>query len=105
MEAQRGGQGGGGGGGDKAHDEDLADRFELETDKLKNQYESVRRSQEQSGRQELDETMERLRRLASRQQQENERMQRMADPLRDRLGPTQSGGGGSPQPDLAWPAD
>jgi uncharacterized protein DUF4175 len=104
MQVQMGGQGGGGGG-DKARAEDLADLFELETDKLKNQYESVRRSQEQSGRQELDETMERLRRLASRQQQENERMQRMADALRDRLGQNGSGGGGSGQRDLARQAE
>ncbi|HEV8358308.1 MAG TPA: DUF4175 family protein [Gemmatimonadales bacterium] len=110
MQVQMGGGGGGGGGGDQARAEDLADLFELETDKLKNQYESVRRGQDQSARHELDETAERLRRLASRQQQENERMQRMADALRERTsgqgaGGSGQGGGGSAQRELARQAE
>ena len=110
MQVQMGGQGGGGGGRDQARAEDLADLFELETDKLKNQYESVRRSEEQSTRQQLDETMERLRRLASRQQQENERMQRMAEALRERTsgqgaGSGGQGAGGSAQRELARQAE
>ncbi|HEU5218954.1 MAG TPA: hypothetical protein VFU23_09855, partial [Gemmatimonadales bacterium] len=53
--------------------------------------------QQRTAQQELDETAERLKRLASRQQQENERMQRMADALRDRMGQQGSGGGGGGQ--------
>ena len=58
--------------------EDLADLFELQTDKLRNQYEAVQQSSQQAAQQEVDETLERLKQLASRQQQENERLQRMA---------------------------
>jgi hypothetical protein len=95
VQVQLGQQGGGGGGGgQQSRAEDLADLFELETDKLQNQYESVQQEQQQSAQQELDETAERLKRLASRQQQENERMQRMADELRNRMGQQNSGGGG-----------
>ena len=94
VQVQMGQQGGGGGGGQQSRAEDLADLFELETDKLQNQYESVQQEQQQSAQQELDETAERLKRLASRQQQENERMQRMADELRNRMGQQNSGGGG-----------
>jgi uncharacterized protein DUF4175 len=86
--------GGGGGGGNNARAEDLADLFDLETDKLRNQYESVQRGQSQSAEQEIDEAAERLRQLASRQQQENERMQRAAEELRNRTGAQSSGGGG-----------
>jgi hypothetical protein len=94
VQVQLGEQGGGGGGGGQSRAEDLADLFELETDKMQNQYESVQQEQQQSAQQELDETAERLKRLASRQQQENERMQRMADELRNRMGQQNSGGGG-----------
>lgn len=98
--------GGGGSGGGQERAEDLADLFQLETDKLRNQYESVQRESEQSAERELDETMERLRQLASRQQQENERMQRMAEALRDRLGrPSSAGGGGGAQRELARQAE
>jgi hypothetical protein len=94
VQVQLGQQQGGGGGGQQSRAEDLADLFELETDKLQNQYESVQQEQQQTAQQELDETAERLKRLASRQQQENERMQRMADELRNRMGQQNSGGGG-----------
>jgi hypothetical protein len=95
-------EGGGGGGAGQERAEDLADLFELETDKLRNQYEAVRRESQQSAERELDETMERLRQLASRQQQENERMQRMAEALRERLGrQAGAGGGGGSQRELA----
>ncbi len=104
-----GGSGGGGGGGrNNARAEDLADLFELETDKLRNQYESVQRSQTQSAEQEIDEAAERLRQLASRQQQENERMQRAAEELRARTGQQSGGGGGgggSGQRELARQAE
>ncbi len=81
---------GGGGGGGQAPElsEDLADLFELELDKLKNQYETVQRGERQQTEQEVDEAMQRLRELARRQQQENERMRRQ-------LGSPQAGGGSS----------
>ena len=96
VQIQRGQGGGGGGAGAQREAEDLADLFELETDKLKNQYESVQRDNGQQAEKQLDETAERLRRLANRQQQENERMQRAADAMRNRQ-PQSGGGGGSGQ--------
>jgi hypothetical protein len=95
FQQQQGGGGGGGGGSPNA--EDLADLFELELDKLRNQYETVQRGQqEQGGAQsdEVDETLERLRELARRQQQENERMRQLS-----RAGG--ASGGNSSQRDLA----
>lgn len=95
VQVQFGGGGGGGGGGaNRSRAEDLADLFELENDKLRNQYESVQRERSQAARQELDEIAERLRQLAARQQQENERMQRAAEALRNRAGQASGGGGG-----------
>jgi hypothetical protein len=93
VQVSMGQNGGGGGGGQQQQNADeLADLFELETDKLRNQYESVQRESGEQAERQLDETLEKLRRLASRQQQENERMERMADALRNRS--QQSGGGG-----------
>lgn len=70
-------QGGGGGqGGPDA--EDLADLFELELDKLRNQYETVQRSQQETADNQVDETLERVRELARRQEQELERQRRRA---------------------------
>jgi hypothetical protein len=67
----------GGGGGDANNDaENLADLFELETDKLQNQYETLERGEERQRQRQMDETLERLRQLAARQQQETERLQR-----------------------------
>lgn len=88
--------GGGGGGGQAASAEDLADLFELELDKLRNQYETVQRGQQQSLDNEVDEALQRLQELARRQQQENERMKRQANRLR-----SQGGGGGANQRELA----
>jgi hypothetical protein len=96
FQQQQGG-GGGGGGGNSPNAEDLADLFELELDKLRNQYETVQRGEQQEqGAQsdEVDETLERLRELARRQQQENERMRQLS-----RAGG--STGGQSSQRDLA----
>ena len=90
--------GGGGGGGQQASAEDLADLFELELDKLRNQYETVERGQQQSVDNEVDEALQRLQELARRQQQENERMRRQADRLRT---PGGGGGGGANQRELA----
>jgi hypothetical protein len=98
-------QGGGGGGGEGADPEDLADLFELETDRMRNQYEAVQQQSDASPEREVDEVLERLRQLASRQQQENERLQRQAEAMRDRMGREASGGGGGAQRDLARQAE
>ncbi len=63
----------GGGSGAQTNAEDLADLFELELNKLKNQYETVQRGEEQARDQKVDEAMEKLKELARRQQQLNER--------------------------------
>ncbi|GIW51221.1 MAG: hypothetical protein KatS3mg081_0576 [Gemmatimonadales bacterium] len=72
-------QGGGGGGGSMASAEELADLFDLELDKLRNQYERVERGRREAGNAELDAVMEKLRELAQRQQQENERLRAWAE--------------------------
>ncbi|MCH7532982.1 MAG: DUF4175 family protein [Gemmatimonadetes bacterium] len=87
-------QGGGGGGGQQAA-EDLADLFELELDKLKNQYETVRRGQQQQSDNDVDELIEQLKELARRQEQEAERQRRRAQAQQG------SAGGGQAQRDLA----
>src|SRR5262249_35166607 len=76
VASQRGG--GGGGGGQNQLAEDLADLFELELDKLANQYEMQQRAEQQSGDKRLDELLEKLKELARRQQQEAERQRRLA---------------------------
>ncbi len=68
-----GGGGGGGGGAPSPQSEDLARLFELEMDKLRNQYETVEQRQRRSADDEVDEVMERLAELARRQEQENAR--------------------------------
>jgi hypothetical protein len=76
--------GGGGGGGGQPQTEDLADLFELQRERLGNQYETLQRGQadeEQQQNEQVDATAERLRQLAARQQQENERARRKADSL------------------------
>ena len=65
--------GGGGGGGQSQMAEDLADLFELELDKLANQYEMQQRAEQQASDQQIDELAEKLKELARRQQQEAER--------------------------------
>ena len=89
-------QGGGGGGGSAPNAEDLADLFELELDKLRNQYETVEQGQREQTQQGVDATLERLRELARRQEQEVER-QRRAQAQRN----AQGGGSGSAQRELA----
>src|SRR3954470_13328484 len=93
VRVSMGGEGGGGAGQQRA--EDLADLFELNREKLRNQYESVQRGREQQQQadQQIDEASERLKRLASRLQQENERAQRKADSLNQRMGASGSSGG------------
>jgi Domain of unknown function (DUF4175) len=70
--------GGGGGGAQSALADDLADLFELELDKLANQYEVQQRAEQQGNEQKVDQLVEKLKELARRQQQEMERQRRMA---------------------------
>jgi hypothetical protein len=61
--------------------EELAELFELELDKQRNQYEQVQRNQQQQVDDQIDETLQKLQELARRQQQENERLRaRAGDP-------------------------
>ncbi len=95
-------QGGGGGRGQQGPSaEDLADLFELETDKLRNQYETVQRSQQETADQEVDELLEKLRELSRRQEQELERQQRRAAAQQG----GQSGGGSDAARALAEEAE
>ena len=71
-------QGGQGGGGSPERQEELAELFEMELDRLKNQYETFRRSRQQASSDRVDEMLERLRDLARRQEQEAERQRRQA---------------------------
>lgn len=98
RQVQMGQQGGGGGGGDGASAEELADLFDLEMDRLRNQYESVERGQQRQTEQQTDEALEKLRELARRQQQENERQ-------RARAAGDQAAGGAEGQRRLAQEAE
>jgi hypothetical protein len=88
MDRQPGGGGGGGGGGRSAAADELADLFQLEADKLRNQYETFRQSQQQSADNKVDEMLERLKELSRRQEQEAERQRQLAGNRQ------QAGGGG-----------
>jgi hypothetical protein len=94
-----GGEQGGGGGGAQA--EELADLFELELDKLRNQYETVQRGAQEQADQQVDEALQRLQELARRQEQENERMRQRGARAANQSG----GGGGGSQRDLAAEAE
>jgi hemoglobin len=59
---------GGGGGGGQREQQELAGLFELELDKMKNQYETVQRAQQQQAEQQKSEAERRLEELARRQQ-------------------------------------
>ena len=91
--------GGGGGAGRNQAAEDLADLFELELDKLQNQYETIQRGQQQQADDTIDEMMERLRELARRQEREAERQRRLA------RGQQSAQGGGAGQRALAEEAE
>jgi len=96
------GRGGGGAGNQQSNAEDLADLFELDADKLRNQYETVERgTQQQQADNQVDETAEKLKQLASRLQQENERLK---NGMRGQPG-QQSGSGGASQRQLADEAE
>jgi len=94
-------QGGGGGGGGGQMAQDLADLFEMELDKMANQYETRQQASQQQSDQKLDELLEKLKELARRQEQEAERQRRRAA-----LGQQASGNGsGQSQRDLAEQAE
>lgn len=76
VSAQNGG-GGGGGGQQSALAQELADLFELELDRLANQYETADRAMQQNADQQIDELLEKLKELARRQEQEAERLRRL----------------------------
>ena len=90
-------QQGGGGGGGQQQDRDLSDLFELEVDRMANQYQMRQQAAQQQSDQKLDEIAEKLKELARRQEQEAERQRRRAA-----AGQTSSGGGsGDSQRELA----
>jgi hypothetical protein len=92
VQVQRQQGGGGGGGGASAMAQDLADLFEMELDKMANQYETRQQASQQQSDQKLDELMEKLKDLARRQEQEAERQRRSAA-----LGQQASGGASGQQ--------
>jgi hypothetical protein len=77
----------------------LAELFELELDKQRNQYERVQRDRQQQIGEQIDETMQKLQELARRQQQENERLRARANESQGQ------GGSGRSQRQLAEEAE
>ncbi|MEO8502146.1 MAG: DUF4175 family protein, partial [Vicinamibacteria bacterium] len=95
------GSGGGGGGQSSASAEELADLYELDLDKLRNQYETLQSGAREQRDDQVDEALSRLQELARRQEQENERARQ-----RGARAPNQGGsGGGSSQRQLADEAE
>lgn len=73
RDVQRVGRSSGGGGGGGGSAEDLQELFDLELDRMKNQYETVQRRRRDRADEEIDETLEKLDELARRQEQEAQR--------------------------------
>ena len=93
--------GGGGGGGGQQQDRDLSELFELEVDRMANQYEMRQQAAQQQADRKIDELAEKLKELARRQEQEAERQRRRAA-----AGQAASGGGaGAAQRELAEQAE
>src|SRR6185295_15945905 len=65
-----------GGGGGERQQQELAGLFELELDKMKNQYETVQRAQRQQAEQDKSEAERRLEELARRQERALEEQRR-----------------------------
>jgi hypothetical protein len=107
ITVQQGGGGGGGGGGASQNAQDLADLFELNQEKLRNQYEQVQRGQQQQQQQQAQKTVdslaEKMRELAQRQQSEDERARAKADSMNQ--GQKQQGGDGQQQRQNAQQAE
>ena len=80
----------GGGGGGQREQQELSGLFELELDKMKNQYETVQRAQQQRAEQQKSEAERRLEELARRQLQALEEQRR-------RMQQAANGGGGGNQ--------
>jgi hypothetical protein len=95
LQVQQGGGGGGGGGGGNQMASELADLFQLQLDRMANQYETEQRADQQSLNQQVDEIAERLNELARRQLQQAEQM------ARARGQQSASSGGGAGQRALA----
>src|SRR5215475_3411694 len=74
--------------------EELADLFELEMDKMKNQYETLNRENQQQSQKQDDETKRKLEELARRMQREVEQQQQRMQQARNQGG---GGGGGRQQ--------
>jgi hypothetical protein len=100
VEVNFSGGGQGGGGQQESVNENLADLLDLEMEKLRNQYETVQRGQQQQLDNQVDEALQRLEELARRQQQENERSRRLAN-----MPQNMSGSGGASQRQLADEAE
>lgn len=96
TQVQSGRQGGGGGGGGSSVSQELAAMFEMDLDKLSNQYETADSATQQSGDQQLDDLLAKLKELARRQEQEAEQQRRRA-----LAGQANSGGAGAQQRALA----
>ena len=95
------GGGGGGGGQSNASAEELADLYELDLDKLRNQYETLQSGAQEQRDDQVDDALSRLQELARRPEQENERARQ-----RGARAPNQGGGGGgSSQRQLADEAE
>ena len=77
VQVSLGNQGNGNGG--QREQQELAGLFELELDKMKNQYETVQRAQQQQSEQQKSEAERRLEELARRQQQALEEQRRRAE--------------------------
>jgi hypothetical protein len=90
--------GGGGGGGQQKMADELANLFELEVDKMANQYETTQRASQRAADQKIDELAEKLKELARRQEQE-------AEQARRRAAAGQGQGGGDAQRALAEQAE
>lgn len=92
MQVAMGNQSGSGGGGSRDQSQEMSQLFELELDKMKNQYETLRREQQQqSSTQGNDELQRKLEELARRQQRVLEEQQRRQQQMG---GPQNSSGGG-----------
>ncbi len=101
VQVSFGGGGGGGGGQSNASAEELADLYELDLDKLRNQYETLQSGAREQKDEQVDEALSRLQELARRQEQENERARQ-----RGARAPNQGGaGGGASQRQLADEAE
>jgi hypothetical protein len=99
VTSSRGG-GGGGASGNTGMARELAEMFEMDLDKLANQYETADRAMQQSADQQIDELMEKLKELARRQEQEAEQLRR-----RQLAGQMNSATAGSQQRALAEQAE